>query len=174
MNESRICELKLHIPTVEELWFYQSMLSDPATMSYNAKWFPPDGCIPFPKEEWEEWHGDWIGNAPQRFYAYVERISDGAFVGGVNYQYNKEADAWEIGVLITASERGGGYGKKALELLVKRAFETDGAARLVNFFEPERRAALRMHLECGFTETSSEDGLVHLLLTREEYFGNRS
>ncbi|MDO5755398.1 MAG: hypothetical protein Q4P28_04115 [Tissierellia bacterium] len=38
-------EIKLYIPRLEELDFYQFLLGDPETMSYNAAWFPPDGCI---------------------------------------------------------------------------------------------------------------------------------
>lgn len=44
-------ELKLYIPKVEELEFYKYLLSDPDTMSYNAPWYPPDGCIDFPREK---------------------------------------------------------------------------------------------------------------------------
>ncbi|MBO4848490.1 MAG: GNAT family N-acetyltransferase [Clostridia bacterium] len=169
MKDDLVSELKLHIPTLDELWFYQSMLSDPATMSYNAKWFPPDGCIPFPKGRWAEWHKAWTGNEPERFYAYLQRISDGVFVGDVNYHYDKDSDAWEIGILISAPERGKGYGRMGLELLTARAFETDGVTRLVNIFEPTRTAARRIHWECGFTETASDDGLIRLTLTKEDH-----
>lgn len=31
-------ELELYIPKLEDLWFYQKMMSDPETMSYNAGW----------------------------------------------------------------------------------------------------------------------------------------
>lgn len=30
--------LEQYIPKQEALWFYQKMLSDPATMPYNANW----------------------------------------------------------------------------------------------------------------------------------------
>ena len=30
--------LALYIPKPEELWFYQKMMSDPETMSYNDPW----------------------------------------------------------------------------------------------------------------------------------------
>ena len=36
-------DLRLYIPREEDGWFYVKILSDPATMSYNAPWFPPDG-----------------------------------------------------------------------------------------------------------------------------------
>ena len=51
-------KLELYVPKLEELWFYQQMLSDPDTMSYNANWdvsysgyHRETGCIDFPKSE---------------------------------------------------------------------------------------------------------------------------
>ena len=29
-------QLELYTPKLEDLWFYQNMMSDPETMSYNA------------------------------------------------------------------------------------------------------------------------------------------
>ena len=31
-------QLELYVPKLEDLWFYQKMMSDPETMSYNAGW----------------------------------------------------------------------------------------------------------------------------------------
>ena len=31
-------QLELYVPKLEELWFYQKMMADPETMSYNANW----------------------------------------------------------------------------------------------------------------------------------------
>ena len=159
-------ELKLHVPKLNELWFRRSLLSDPATMSYNAPWFPPDGCIPFPETAWESWYKDWIGS-PERFYAYIELCDNGSFIGEVNYHYDAESDAYEIGILISAEERGRGFGRKALELLIGRAFDSKGVNRLSNVFETSRAAALKIHLDCGFAKTPSDDELVHLILEKE-------
>ncbi len=74
-------ELRLFIPRPEDGWFYVQMMTDPETMAYNAPWFPPDGCIPEPESEWERLQRGWIGKEPERFYAFLQRKSDGAFVG---------------------------------------------------------------------------------------------
>ena len=161
--------LTLYIPRREELRFYQNMLSDPATMAYNARWFPPDGCIAFPESEWAAWHEQWIGSEPERFYAYLRRESDGAFVGDVNYHYVPEKNWWDIGILIAASERGKGYGKQGLSLLLERAFRVDGIRRLHNEFETTRDAAYHIHMALGFREIDRGGELVHLLLTRDNY-----
>ena len=106
--------LELYVPRLEDGWFYVKMMSDPATMAYNAPWFPPDGCIPGAEDEWLRLCDSWIGKEPERFYAFLRRRSDGAFVGDVNFHYNPEQDWWDMGVLICAPERGKGYGKQGL------------------------------------------------------------
>ena len=161
--------LQLYIPRPEDGWFYVKMMSDPATMAYNAPWFPPDGCIPDSEAEWLNLQAHWIGKAPERFYAFLQRKSDGAFVGDVNYHHSPEPDRWDMGIVIYAPERNKGYGRQGLCLLLDRAFRTDGVACLRNDFETTRAAACRIHRAAGFRETGITDGIVHLELTREEY-----
>lgn len=164
-----VTELTLHIPALSELVFRQKMLSDPATMAYNAPWFPPDGCIDFPESVWHEWYTRWIGKEPERFYAYLRRESDGAFVGEVCWHRVPDAEDWEIGVVVFAPYRCQGYGRQGLKLLLERAFLADGLPCLSNTFEPERAAAHRIHREAGFREIDTKGGLLHLRLTKEEY-----
>ena len=168
-DENREARLELYIPAVEELRFYQEMLSDPATMAYNAPWFPPDGCVPFPESEWAVWHAKWVGQEPERFYAYLRRRADGAFVGDVNFHHSPERGWWDMGIVIRAPERGKGYGRDGLELLLDRAFRVDGIPRLHNDFETARDAAYRIHRAVGFRETGIVDGCLQLELTREAY-----
>lgn len=161
--------LELYVPRPEEGWFYLKMMSDPATMAYNAPWFPPDGCIPDAEAEWLRLCDTWIGKEPERFYAFLRRRSDGAFVGDVNFHRNSEKDWWDMGVLIYAPERGKGYGTQGLELLLDRAFRVAGIARLHNEFETTRDAAYHIHQAAGFRALCREAGIVQLELTREEY-----
>lgn len=170
-REEQAEDLQLYIPRPEDSRFYLKMMSDPATMAYNAPWFPPDGCIPDAEEEWERLQEKWIGHEPLRFYAYLQRNADGAFVGDVNYHYDPERDRWDMGIVIYAPERGKGYGTQGLRLLMDRAFRTDGIARLHNDFETTRDAAFRIHKKAGFREAGVEDGNIQLEITREEYLG---
>ena len=160
-------DLQLYIPHREDGWFYVKMMSDPETMAYNAPWFPPDGCIPNPEEAWKKLCDTWRG--PERFYAFLRRTSDGCFVGDVNYHYNPERDWYDMGIVIFAPERGKGYGKQGLQLLLNRAFRIDGIPRLHNYFETTRDAACSIHRSVGFREVGIVDGCIHLELTREEY-----
>lgn len=166
-------ELKLHIPKFEELDFYQSLLSDPATMSYNAPWFPPKGCIEFPKEKWDQWYQQWINQEPYRFYAYLQRTKDKAFVGYVNFHYSKVDDWWDMGIVILARERGKGYSKQGLTLLLQRAFEVSEVYLLHNSFENTREAAYHIHKVYGFKEGDFEDGIINLFLSKEDYYKKR-
>lgn len=100
-NEEKI---KLYIPKLEELDFYQFLLSDPDTMSYNAPWCPPDGCIEFSRKNWKQWYEQWINQEPNRFYAYLQRISDNTFIGDVNFHYSQSDNWWDIGIVILARE----------------------------------------------------------------------
>ncbi len=168
-NRKRMNDLKLYIPHPEDGWFYVKMMSDPKTMAYNAPWFPPDGCIPQPEEAWLNLQANWIGKEPVRFYAFLRRESDGAFVGDVNYHCNTEKNRCDMGIVIYAPMRGKGYGKQGLRLLLNRAFIGDGVACLHNDFERTREAAYHIHKAFGFRETGITDGVIHLELTRDEY-----
>ena len=161
-------ELELYIPKPEDGWFYEKMMSDPETMAYNAPWFPPDGCIPHAAEEWKRVSSEWIGAEPERFYAYLRRRSDGAFVGDVCFHYTPECGWWDMGVVIHAPERGKGYGTQGLRLLAEHAF-SHGVKRLHNEFETTRDAAYRMHGSVGFRETGRRDGTICLELTEEDF-----
>ncbi|MBE6726556.1 MAG: GNAT family N-acetyltransferase [Ruminococcaceae bacterium] len=162
-------DLQIYVPRMEDGWFYVKMMTDPETMAYNAPWFPPDGCIPEPESEWLNLQKLWIGKQPERFYAFLRRKRDGAFVGDVNYHRNPAFGRWEMGIVIYAPERGKGYGKGGLRLLLDRAFRVDGIPVLHNDFEPTRGAAVRIHKAAGFRETGMAGGCIQLEVSREDY-----
>ena len=167
-------ELELYIPHQTDGWFYVKMMSDPETMAYNAQWFPPNGCIPNAEDEWNILCSTW--NLPEsgKFYAYLKHKSDGRFVGDVNYHYNPVADWYDMGIVIYAPERGNGYGKQGLQLLLDKAFRADGISRLHNDFETTRYAGLKIHKAVGFRETGMENGFIQLEITRDEYLSQSS
>lgn len=172
--------LELYVPGSDELWFRQKMMSDPDTMSYNANWdddyegyHRDTGCIDFPESKWKAWHEYWVGNEPESFYAYIKRISDGAWVGDVNFHYTPEQDWWDMGIVIYAPYRGHGYSVPALRLMLARAFLDCGVSRLHNEFEITRQAATDVHLAAGFHEIGIRDGIIHMMLTKEEYLCRR-
>lgn len=168
--------LKLHVPSLEELWYRERLMADPDTMSYNRGYVlpfegynPQTGCIPFPREQWAEWYAFFINQEPLRYYAYVVRESDGAFLGEVNL-HKSETHGWhEMGIVLEARHRGMGYSVPALRLLMAHAFEVMGVEAIHNDFEASRSAATRAHLAAGFSVLRNADGLLELLMTREQY-----
>lgn len=169
-------QLELYIPSLEDLWFYQKMITDPATMAYNANYdidFPgynrDTGCITHTDTYLKDWYLQWIGQEPQYFYAYVQRSFDKAWLGGVNFHYVAEKDWWDMGIVLYEPYRGKGYAIPALEALIERAFFHCHVTRIHNYFEFNRQEAVKIHHKLGFREMKSEDDLCHLLLTKEEY-----
>ena len=74
-----------------------------------------------------------------------------------------------MGIVIYAPYRGKGYALPALKLLLDQAFRTYGISRLHNDFEGTRSAALRIHRKVGFKELGMEDGILQLMLNKEDY-----
>jgi len=131
-------------------------------MAYNAPWFPPDGTIPFPQDEWDAWLDRWTNAEPERFCGYLQR-EDGALVGEVCWH----SFGREMGVVIHAPFRRMGYGRQGLALLVERAFRHGEISVLENTFESERDGALALHLQAGFVPVGQRDGMLCVRLTRE-------
>ena len=167
--------LRLHVPALRELDFRRRLMADPETMAYNRGYTPWDGyhpktgCIDFPEADWREWYDYFIGNEPERYYAYVVRRDDGAFLGEVNV-HRAPGCAWhDMGIVIDAKYRGQGYAEPALRLLLDHAFREMGASEIRNAFEVQREAALKTHLACGFSILSRTKGAVSLALAKNEY-----
>lgn len=168
--------LALHVPRPEELAYRQRLMGDAETMSYNKGYdlrldgyHRDTGCIDFPRSEWAAWHAFFVGQEPRRFYAYVMRLEDGAFIGEVNVHQSAENPWYEMGIVLEARHRGQGYAGEALRLLLTHAFTVLNVPAVHNDFEQTRTAALRLHLNAGFTEIRRCGGMVELLLTREQW-----
>lgn len=155
--------LTIVLPTREKLSFRQAMLADPATMAYNAPWFPPDGCLPFPEEAWDEWLDKWTGHEPERFCGFLAN-ENGELVGETCWH----SFGAGMGIVICAAYRGRGYGEEGLRLLIDRAFSYPEIASLTNDFESDRAAALAVHRKLGFVPVGEENGVVTLRLDKEE------
>ena len=173
--------LYLHIPAYEELWYRQKIMQDPDTMSYNKgydlkfnDYDKETGCIAFPPNKWTDWYTSFIGQEPHRFYAYIVRESDGEFIGEVNVHRNADAGWYEMGIVLEAKYRGKGYAAAALRLLLQYAFEKMGAEAVHNEFEEERSAAVQTHLSAGFIRYRQENRIIELLITKEEYFRQKT
>lgn len=169
--------IKLHVPEYSELWYRRQLLSDPDTMSYNKGcsisfegYDKTTGCIDFPENKWQEWYRQWT-SLTDRFYAYI--VLNDKFIGEVNLRRDTGSDPYEdkydMGIVIEHPYRGNGYAHTAMALLLEEAFEEVGAASVCNEFESFRTAALRLHLNAGFSVDSDDGYITRLSLSAKQY-----
>ncbi|BCN32584.1 GNAT family N-acetyltransferase [Anaeromicropila herbilytica] len=175
-----INDVYLHIPKYEELDYRKNLMLQPDTMEYNKGcninhegYDSVTGCIQFLDEDMSNWYQTWINQTSHPsnyYYAYIVRKYDEVFLGEVNLHKNQKKDWYEMGVVIEAKYRGLGYSKEALRQLLEVAFEKLNARAVHNCFEETRVAALRLHEAVGFKRVTQENGMVDLLITREQFF----
>lgn len=136
-----------YIPQIEDLWFRQEFMADPDTMSYNNAW---GGTIPFPKEDWERWYGEWVNPSDERhFYRYLKN-EEGEFVGEIAYHIKGTKNMCMADVIIASKYRGKGYGKEALNLLCEEAGK-NGIDCIYDNIAIDN-SAVNLFLEAGFHE----------------------
>jgi len=172
--------LYLHIPSFDELYYRKKILCDPDTMNYNKGYDlklrgynRETGCIDFPESNWRSWFDYFIGNEPERYYAYIVKTEDDAFIGEVNVHKNASMNWHEMGIVLEAQHRGNGYAVEALRLLLRQAFEVMDAEAVHNDFEDVRDAAVKTHLSVGFTEFKKENSMLELIITRQQYYNQK-
>ena len=151
-------KLELYTPTLEELWFRQRMLADPATMAYNRAW---GGIIPWPREAWSDWYDWWIVHpAGKRFYRYLRDRESGDFVGEIAYHWDDQEGFCQADVIVYAPCRGRGCGRAGLRLLCRAAKE-NGFDALYDDIARDN-PAIRLFLSEGF-EIVAERDMTRLL-----------
>ena len=165
--------LKLHVPSIKEMDYRQTILAQPETMSYNAGmpfeadgYDPVTGCIDFPIHDWRYWRDVWLWHEPNRYSAYLQIEETGEFVGEACYYYDMETDLHNVGVLVEAKHRNKGYGVQALKLIAQQAFRHGEVEGLFMDLPMSRENAIRMALTAGFREEVVEDGICRMVLKR--------
>ena len=146
--------ISLYVPKLEDFWYEEKIESDPETMSYNAGYdvsyygyHYDTGCIDFPEDRWV-----FVYNRRRnenRYFAYIRDNDINKYIGYVNYQYNKNDDRYECGIVIEAKYRGRGYSKQTLELLCDVA-RNNGINELYDNFEIDRGNTLEIFKQVGF------------------------
>ena len=152
------CVLRLVRPAPEELDYRRSLLADPATMSYNAKW---GGTVSFPTERWAEWYQKWVQTDDKTyFYRYLYAEDAKGFVGEAAYHYDAEYRAHMVSIIIEGRRRGRGYGREGLRLLMEAA-KTNGVAKLCDSIAIDN-PAIALFLSMGFAETWRNGDVIML------------
>ena len=150
--------LDVYRPSLEDLWFKESLLADEATMAYNAVW---GGTIAFPREKWADWYSRWL-EVPEteRYYRYLRDGATGRFVGEIAYRLDGETGVYLCDVIVLASERGKGFGTRGLSLLCEAA-KRNGVEALYDHIAADN-PSWKLFVKNGFTvvERTSEAVLV--------------
>ena len=150
--------IKCYQPTLDELWFRESLMADPDTMSYNDAW---GGTIPFPREDWEDWYQYWIGEPEgRRFYRYLLDEETNAFVGEIACHCDERRGIFLADVIIYAPCRGIGYGGRGLDLLCDAA-KKNGIPALYDDIAVDNPAAA-LFLKHGFEEEYRTEEIIML------------
>ena len=138
--------LKTVIPTLEDMWFRESLMGDKETMEYNHAW---GGTIPFPREQWKDWYDYWIVNHEnRRYYRYLKNENE--FVGEIAYHYDSEYAGYVADIIVLSKFRGKGYGTEGIDLLCKVAKE-NGITTLYDDIAIDNKA-IKLFLKQGFYE----------------------
>ena len=156
MEIKKMNKLYLSVPTKDEMWFKKEMEADPKTMDYNAGYNVTyngynyeDGTIQEDLKDLQEiWFPKWVGHEPNKFFAYIRRKEDDAYIGHVFYKDETE-NGHEIGILIKGEFRGNGYATEAVKLLCQKADEL-GVDKLYHQIPDTRKAAIKSDLNNGF------------------------
>ncbi len=147
----------LYKPQIEDLWFRESLMADPETMSYNHAW---GGTIPFPREKWADWYDHWIGNPSQCFYRYIATGKSRSYVGEAAYHYDENLQLYLADVIISAKCRRQGYGCAGLELLCDAAREAEIPELYDNIAIDN--PGINLFLRCGFHEEYRTEEIIML------------
>ena len=148
--------LKAITPTLEDMWFRESLMADEETMSYNHAC---GGTIPFPKEDWEDWYDYWVINHEgKRYYRYLK--DENGFVGEIAYHYDSEYDGYVANIIIHSKYRGQGYGAQGLTLLCEAA-KAAGITELYDDIAIDN-TAIKLFLKQGFYECCRTEEIILL------------
>lgn len=152
---SVLYQLSLRIPERAEFATRQAWLADPDFMSYNAGWridIPGydvgTGCVDWPESQWGAFEERLCRPRDEQGYCFVIDLLTGATLGHVHYTV--DGCVASIGFNVIPSHRGQGLGSEFLELLLERIREETEVTEVVNEFEDERVAAVKVHKAAGF------------------------
>lgn len=175
----------LRVPEIDELDYYESLLKDVKTMSYNSGYNynldgyeKETGCIlKFDKEKWYSR----LKNDKNRYFAYVISKKDNNPVGYINFHFDEKSLRHSCGIVIEYKSRKKGYGKCALKQMLDVAFNTYQIPSLTASIPYNRNDALRLYTKNGFIDAKKDyyvkkngnnERTIVLKLNKEEYEQN--
>ena len=168
-------DIKLVVPSIEDIKYRQEWMKDQKTMSYNAGYDldvkgydKSTGIINKTDEEMIEWYNKWVGHEPDKYYAYIYVDDIVEPIGEVYYYL--DGDIHSMGIVIQDKYRKQGYSQKALLELEKVAFEIYEINELSDIIPNERISAIKAFEKAGFDKIDVDNNnLKQMLITKEKY-----
>lgn len=144
----------------DNLFFKKQINEDAETMAYNAGYDiefsgynKNDGTIHKSDSEYLAWLQKWQ-NKSDRFVAAVVRKSDNKMIGEVCFHPDDTPSGYDLGIVLLASERGKGYSKQVMQLLLDEI--KSRKIKKVNHTIPTSRvSAIKCDLACGFVKVGT-------------------
>jgi len=156
----------LKVPTIDDFGYYQALIADPETMSYNRGYgHEGSGCYFLTEADAEQWFQRVCQTGC--YLAYILRSDDHHPIGYININHEKEIGMHTLNIVIEAASRGRAYAAEALKLGAEVAFEQMNLNQIGNTLSPadNRPAAERAFERAGFVRVNQ--GLI--VLTREAF-----
>ena len=128
-------------------------------------------------EEMKVWYNNWIGQEPNKYFAYIYETNKNVPIGEV-YFY-KDKDKYKMGILIVNEFRGKKFSKDALNKLMKISFEKYGIPELTDSFPDDRISAIKLFKSYGFKESGNIEEIIRfgkkdisreMIITKDIYF----
>lgn len=94
--------IKLEIPNLEDVQYRQKWMQDPNTMNYNAGlemdlsgYDYQTGTISKNDDEMKVWYDNWIGQEPNKFFAYIKKLIKMSLLEKFIFIKTKTSTKWE-------------------------------------------------------------------------------
>jgi len=182
MSKKENNKIYFHIPEIDEFDYYENLLKDPKTMSYNSGYDlniegydKQTGCINIFNRE--RWYTKLI-NDKNRYFAYVMDKKNNIPVGYVNFHFDEQYLKHSCGVVIQDKYRNLGYGEYALKELLNIAFNEYNLNSLIDTIPYNRSCSLKLFTKAGFKDIKKDffikkfdidERVLVVELTKEDY-----
>jgi RimJ/RimL family protein N-acetyltransferase len=134
-------------------------VQDPAIPRFTTV---PDPYGPGEARQWQRMAASGLRGGTE-LATVIVGAADGELLGSVGlHNIDPESGRCSAGYWVTASARGRGIARRALELLTRFAFEELGVKRIELWIEPVNTASLRVAESVGFTREGLLRSFMHV------------
>jgi UDP-2,4-diacetamido-2,4,6-trideoxy-beta-L-altropyranose hydrolase len=151
-------EITLRRALVNDLDFLFELANDPTV---RAQSFSPDSIN---RPEHEAWFQEKLKDNNCVFW--IAELA-GKPIGQLRFQIRRGGDSAEVSISLIASERGKGFGKKALKLGIEATRKEKPVAKIFARSKAKNTASHRLFLSVGFKEEQSQVQDNVILFTQE-------